>query len=64
MMLDSSELREYTHTLLGHFARLLAADFAPWLERAVAAALGSCAQVHLDLQTADTAVIRFMVWEV
>ena len=45
MALDSTELRETTHVMLGHFARLLQADFAPWLPRAVAAALESCTQV-------------------
>ena len=45
MALDSTELRETTHDMLAHFARLLQADFAPWLPQAVAAALESCSQV-------------------
>ena len=56
MALDSTELREYTHTLLSHFARLLKADFAPWLAQAVAAALESCAQVRIPPPCVDTPV--------
>lgn len=45
LVLDHSELREHTHGLLVHTAELLHADFAPWLPKAVSAALASCAQV-------------------
>lgn len=44
LVLDHSELREHTHGLLVHTAELLHADFAPWLPKAVSAALASCAQ--------------------
>ena len=40
MSLDNTELRETTHDMLAHFARLLGADFAPWLPQAVASRPG------------------------
>lgn len=46
-MIENSELREHTHGLLVHTAELLHGDFAPWLPKAVNAALASCAQVRL-----------------
>lgn len=49
LALDNSELREHTHGLLVHTAELLHQDFAPWLPRAVEAALASCAQVRQKL---------------
>ena len=46
LVLDNSELREHNHGLLVHTSELLHGDFAPWLPKAVAAALASCAQVR------------------
>ncbi|KAK9828387.1 hypothetical protein WJX81_002836 [Elliptochloris bilobata] len=44
LTLDDSELREYTHGLFGHVARMLGPGFEPYLRPAVAAAIESCAQ--------------------
>ena len=46
LTLGDSELREYTHGLFGHVARMLGQDFVPFLGPAVAAAVESCAQVR------------------
>ena len=46
LTLGDSELREYTHGLFGHVARMLGPDFVPYLRTAVAAAMESCSQVR------------------
>ena len=42
--MEDSELREYTHGMLGSVAEALGRRFAPFLPHAVEAALASCAQ--------------------
>ena len=44
LQIEDSELREYTHGLLGAIAEKLGRRFAPFLPHAVEAALASCAQ--------------------
>ena len=46
LTLGDSELREYTHGLFGHVARMLGPGFQPYLHAAVAAAVESCGQVR------------------
>ena len=41
---DDSELREYTHGMLGSIADKLGPDFAPFLPHAAEAAFASCSQ--------------------
>uniref|UniRef100_A0A383W429 Importin N-terminal domain-containing protein n=1 Tax=Tetradesmus obliquus TaxID=3088 RepID=A0A383W429_TETOB len=41
---DSSELREYSHTMFGNVARALGEDFAPYLGHVVGLAYASCRQ--------------------
>jgi hypothetical protein len=41
---DSSELREYSHTMFGNVARALGEDFAPYLGHVVGLAFTSCRQ--------------------
>lgn len=47
LQIDDSELREYTHGMLGSIAEKLGKDFAPFLPHAVEAAFASCSQVAL-----------------
>ena len=44
LQIEDSELREYTHGMLGSIAEKLGRRFAPFLPHAVEAALASCAQ--------------------
>ena len=44
LQIEDSELREYTHGMLGSIAEKLGKSFAPFLHHAVGAALASCAQ--------------------
>ena len=44
LQIEDSELREYTHGMLGSIADKLGKDFAPFLPHAVEAAFASCSQ--------------------
>ena len=46
LQIEDSELREYTHGMLGSIAEKLGRRFAPFLPHAVEAALASCAQAR------------------
>ena len=46
LQVEDSELREYTHGMLGSIAEKLGRRFAPFLPHAVEAALASCAQAR------------------
>lgn len=46
LTLGDSELREYTHGMFGHIARMLGPGFQPYLRAAVAAAVESCGQAR------------------
>jgi hypothetical protein len=41
---DSSELREYSHTMFGNVAKALGEEFAPYLGHVVGLAFASCRQ--------------------
>lgn len=44
LQIEDSELREFTHGMLGSIADKLGKDFAPFLPHAVEAAFASCSQ--------------------
>ena len=44
LQIEDSELREYTHGMLGSIADKLGKEFAPFLPHAVEAAFASCSQ--------------------
>ncbi len=46
LALGDSELREYTHGMFGHIARMLGPYFQPYLRACVAAAVESCGQAR------------------
>ena len=52
MSLDDSELREYGHGMLGNVVQELGANFAPYLQPCVEAAIASCSQVGNPLPIA------------
>lgn len=59
LALGDSELREYTHGMFGHIARMLGPDFQPYLRACVAAAVESCGQARHLPPALLTACARF-----
>jgi len=55
LQIDDSELREFTHGMLGSIAEKLGKDFAPFLPHAVEAAFASCSQVRALLHVSSFA---------
>ena len=49
LQIESSELREYTHGMLGSIADKLGKEFAPFLPHAAEAAFASCSQASRAL---------------